>query len=84
MDLLTKVELAATIFCCIGVPLISFVKNEGMIAMAISQFCWMYFAWNSDRHFLLFQAFFLQVFNFVGIYFWIKSRKGEWLWKSFL
>lgn len=72
-------ELLATICICIGVPLISFVKNEGMILMFLGQIGWIIFSARKKYKFFLFQSIFLEFFNVVGLYNWIILGKGTWL-----
>lgn len=76
---LTWIERIGTIFVCIGVPLISFVKIEGMICMFLGQICWMTFSYKKKYWAFFVQSSFLEMFNVVGFYYWIQSGKGSWL-----
>lgn len=80
MDILKNPdELFGTICVCIGVPLISFVKNEGMILMFLGQLGWISFSFRKKYKWFFFQSVFLESFNLVGLYNWIWLGKGEWL-----
>lgn len=82
MDFLkSKSEIFGTICICIGVPLISFVKNEGMVFMFLGQIGWILFSFKKRYWCFFFQSVFLEIFNIIGLYNWIILAKGEWLWK---
>jgi hypothetical protein len=74
-----KYEFFGTVCICLGVPLISFVKNEGMIFMFFGQVGWIIFSFKEKYWFFFFQSIFLELFNVIGLYNWIVLGRGTWL-----
>lgn len=76
MDLLTVMEMLATLFVLIGVWLIGNPHILGIWLMFIAQVIWLIYSLMTDQYFLAVQSAVLFVFNVRALVNWMKKGVG--------
>ncbi|MEN6292517.1 MAG: hypothetical protein ABFD07_10960 [Methanobacterium sp.] len=77
MNIVTIVEIIATILTIYGVIVIAIPKRYGLWILTIAAVAWGAFGYMTDAIFLLIQNVFLGIVDLVALYNWKKKGIGE-------